>query len=176
MQQLIQDLLSYSRVGSGELAVAPVDLAELVADTLSMLEMTVKEADAVVTVDELPTLVVNVGLMGIVLQNLLVNAIKFGGEGAPRIHVYACRGEREWIVAVRDNGIGIEDRHKERIFEVFQRLHSRESYSGSGIGLAVCRKIVERHGGHIWVESEVNKGSTFLFSIPDCGDAPARDS
>jgi light-regulated signal transduction histidine kinase (bacteriophytochrome) len=106
-----------------------------------------------------------------VLQNLVANAIKFHGADAPRIHVGAARANGEWIISVQDNSIGIEARHFNRLFQVFQRLHTRREYPGTGIGLAVCRKIVERHGGRIWVESEPGKGSTFRFTLPDSSDA-----
>jgi hypothetical protein len=104
--------------------------------------------------------------MGQLLQNLIANAIKFHGDHPPRIHVSTRQEGREWVVAVRDNGIGFEPQYAERIFKVFQRLHTKEEYPGTGIGLAICKKIVERHGGRIWAESEPAQGATFYFTIP----------
>jgi len=174
MQGLIRDLLTYSRVGRAELDLAPTDLGEIVAYILASIEMRISDTNAVVTVDELPTLPINAKLIGMVFQNLLLNALKFKGEQPPGIRVSAARAKGEWVFSVRDNGIGMESRHFVRIFQVFQRLHGRGEYPGSGMGLAVCKKIVERHGGRIWVESEPGKGSTFFFSIPDRGIVCAK--
>jgi chemotaxis family two-component system sensor kinase Cph1 len=124
----------------------------------------------VVTHDSLPTVMADDLQLGQLFQNLIGNAIKFHGEEPPRVHVSARPGGNGWIFSVRDNGIGIAPEYAERIFIIFQRFHSREEYPGTGIGLAVCKKIVERHGGRIWVESELGKGATFYFTLPRQGE------
>jgi two-component system, chemotaxis family, sensor kinase Cph1 len=129
----------------------------------------IKESGAVVTSGVLPTVRADPLLLRLVFQNLIGNAIKFRNERPPAIHIDAKQEKAAWVFSVRDNGIGIEPQYSERIFEVFQRLHSRSEYPGTGIGLAICKKIVERHGGHIWVTSEPGKGATFCFTIPDLG-------
>jgi light-regulated signal transduction histidine kinase (bacteriophytochrome) len=121
---------------------------------------------AEVTHDPLPTVQGDAKQLGLVLQNLVGNALKFHGEAPPRIHIAARRDGQHWVFAVRDNGIGIDPKHTERIFGVFQRLHTRREYPGTGIGLAICKKIIERHGGRIWVESEPGRGATFFFTLP----------
>jgi chemotaxis family two-component system sensor kinase Cph1 len=114
----------------------------------------------------LPTVLADAVQMGQLFQNLLINALKFQGREPPKVHLSARRQGDEWIFGVQDNGIGIDAQHQERIFAIFQRLHRREDFPGTGLGLALCKKIVERHGGHIWVESAPGRGSTFYFSIP----------
>ncbi len=166
MQNLINDLLTYSRVGREQLVMEPVQLSEIVEQVLSDIGATVRESQAVITYDTLPTLAVNRQQIGQVFQNLIANALKFHGHIPPRIHITAELRSDTWIIGVRDNGIGIEPQYAERIFAVFQRLHSRAEYPGTGIGLAICKKIVERHGGTIWMDSEPGQGSTFYFSLP----------
>lgn len=145
------------------------DLSVVMNRVLVDLERVIKESGASITVDPLPSVLANATQMGQLLQNLIANAIKFHGKEAPRVHVEAQRNGKEWILSVRDNGIGIEPQYADRIFVMFQRLHSREEYPGTGIGLAVCKKIVERHGGRIWVESVQGKGAAFHFTIPQGG-------
>ena len=165
MQSLIQDLLSFSRVGTRGSEMKPVNLEEVFAEAMSNLEMSMNEAGAVVTHDPLPTIHADGTQMMQLLQNLVANAIKFRGDRAPRIHVSVDKKPRTWYFAVKDNGIGIDKKFFDRIFIIFQRLHTRGEYQGTGIGLALCRKIVERHGGKIWVESEPGTGTTFHFTI-----------
>ena len=166
MQQLINDLLVYSRVGTRGKPLAPTDLSEVLADAQANLYEAVQESGAVVTHDPLP--VVNGDPVQLIqlFQNLLANAIRFRGREAPRIHLAAQAREDDWLLSVRDNGIGIAPEHRERIFAIFQRLHPRKEYPGTGIGLALCKKIVERHGGRIWVESAPERGAIFYFNLP----------
>jgi len=127
----------------------------------------IEESGAVITQDPLPMVLGDEVQLIQLFQNLVANAIKFRGQEAPQIHVCAESREQEWVFAIKDNGIGIAPEHQERIFSIFQRLHHRSEYPGTGIGLAICKKIVERHGGRIWMESQPGKGSTFYFSIPE---------
>ncbi len=166
MQQLINDLLAYSRVTSHGHAFEPTDCQALVRDVLLNLRVAIEESGAVVTYDRLPTVMADGAQLGRVFQNLVGNAIKFRGREPPRVHIAVERRDAEWRFAVRDNGIGIDPQYANRIFVLFQRLHSREEYPGTGIGLAICKKVVERHGGRIWVESETGKGATFYFTLP----------
>jgi PAS domain S-box-containing protein len=171
MQALISDLLAYSRVGSREGTYEPVALDAVMARTLDVLRTTLDDAGAVVTHDPLPTVAADAVQIGQVLQNLVANGVKFRGEAPPRVHVGARREEGDWVISVRDNGIGIAPEYAQRIFVIFQRLHTRAEYPGTGIGLAICKKIVERHGGRIWVESAPGEGSAFHFTLP-AGDEP----
>lgn len=166
MQRLINDLLAYSRVGRKPKEFEPTDCGRVLARVLSDLRLAVEESGGVVTGDPLPTVSGDSVQLGQLFQNLVANAVKFRGPEPPRVHVSVEREGEEWHFSVRDNGIGIEPQYAERIFVIFQRLHSRAEYEGTGIGLAVCRKIVERHGGRIWVESELGKGACFHFTIP----------
>ena len=167
MQALINDLLAYSRVGTREVAVETTDVEAVLGRVLSSLGPAIAEAGAGVTHDPLPAVAADAVQIGQLLQNLVGNAIKFRGAEAPHVHVGAERGAGEWLFSVRDNGIGIAPEYQERIFIIFQRLHSRAEYPGTGIGLAICKKIVERHGGRIWLESEPGAGTRFFFTIPD---------
>ena len=169
MQNLIQDLLTYSRVGTRGGILAPTSMQAAVDDAQANLRAAICESDAVITSDSLPTLTADSSQMVQLLQNLIGNAIKFAGARRPEIHLAARREDRQWVFGVRDNGIGIEPQYYERIFLIFQRLHSRTQYPGTGIGLAVCKKIVERHSGTMWVESKPGAGTTFWFTIPDTG-------
>ena len=166
MQQLIVDLLAYSRVNSKALDLRLTDCAVAVSGSLQNLKAAIDESDASVTWDPLPTLMADSTQLVQLFQNLLGNAIKFRRELPPRIHISAVDAGAEWLFSVRDNGIGIDPRHADSIFKVFQRLHGRSEYPGTGIGLALCKTVVERHGGKIWVESEVGVGSNFRFTLP----------
>ena len=166
MQRLIHDLLAYSRVGTIGKAFETTDCEKVFSAVMANLKIAVEESGAVVQHDPLPTLQADDVQLTQLLQNLIGNAIKFRGQNPPQIHVGAERKNDEWIFHVRDNGIGIDPQHFERIFVIFQRLHSRQEYPGTGIGLAVCKKIVERHGGRIWVESRPGHGASFFFTIP----------
>ncbi|HVR87038.1 MAG TPA: ATP-binding protein [Planctomycetota bacterium] len=171
MQTLIEDLLTLSRIGTREQPRVAVDSGSVLQAAIDNLAVPIQESGAVVTHDDLPTITIDPTQMLQLFQNLIGNAIKFRGPASPLIHVGASRQEGAWRFEVRDNGIGIESKYFERIFRVFQRLHTREEYPGSGIGLAVCQKIVLRLGGRIWLESELNRGSTFYFTIPDSRSA-----
>ncbi len=166
MQQLIQDLLSFSRVGTHGKELAVTDCEVVLNRVLDNLNVAIIESDVIVTYDSLPVVMGDDIQLSQLLQNLIGNAIKFRSQELPRVHISAELKAKEWIFSVRDNGIGIEPEYFERIFTIFQRLHTRREYAGTGIGLAVCKKIVERHGGKIWVESELGVGTTFYFSIP----------
>lgn len=167
MQTLIHDLLAYSRLNTRGSALTPVACATALERALANLRPAIAESGAVVTYDPLPTVPADATQLVQVFQNLLSNAIKFRSVQPPAIHIAAIREDDAWVFAIRDNGIGIASRHAERIFVIFQRLHTRRHYPGTGIGLALCKKIVERHGGRIWVESEPGKGATFYFTIPE---------
>jgi signal transduction histidine kinase len=169
MQTLINDLLKYSRVGTQGKPVKPTDCAKVLQTVLANLQMAIEENDAQMTHDDLPTVMADEVQLTQLFQNLISNAIKFHSDDPPKVHVGVEHRSGEWMFSVRDNGIGIESQQTERIFMIFQRLHTREEYKGTGIGLAVCKKIVGRHGGRIWVEAEPGKGSTFFFTIPDRG-------
>ncbi|MFX0094045.1 MAG: ATP-binding protein [Candidatus Hodarchaeota archaeon] len=171
MQKMINDLLAYSRVGTRARPLERTDLETIFAYVFSNLQIAIEENNALVTHDPLPEVMADTSQMIQLFQNLIGNAIKFRSEVPPEIHVGVERKENEWIFFVRDNGIGFEPRHSKRIFQVFQRLHTRDEYPGTGIGLSICRKIVERHNGRIWAESEPGKGSIFYFSLP-CMEQP----
>jgi PAS domain S-box-containing protein len=174
MQALITDLLAYSRVGTHTHPFESVELGEVVDEALTNLTIAVQESGAVVKHEGLPQVIADGSQLVQVFQNLVGNAIKFRGERPPEIRIAAQRGEGEWVLSVADNGIGIEPQYFERIFRVFQRLHTRARYPGTGIGLAICKKIVERHGGRIWIESQPERGSTFFFSLPERSPTPAK--
>ena len=167
MQTLLHDLLAYSRVGTHGKAFEPTDCQAILNQTLMNLKVAIEESSAQVTCDDLPTVIVDGTQLGQVFQNLIGNAIKFRRNKRPEVHVGAVQRDGDWTFSVRDNGIGIDSKYAERIFLIFQRLHDREMYSGTGVGLAICKKIMERHGGRIWMESEPGAGSTFYFTLPD---------
>ena len=166
MQRLIQDLLAYSRAGSEDSDLVLVDCEEVLARVGSNLRLTIQESNAEVSHDPLPSVHGNFTQLCQLFQNLIGNAVKFRGDQPPQIHVGVESQGDHWLFSVRDNGIGISLQYKERIFTIFQRLHTKEEYPGTGIGLAICKKIVEKHGGNIYVESETGKGSTFYFTLP----------
>jgi PAS domain S-box-containing protein len=167
MQELIRDLLEYSRVGTKAKEFKPIKCAVVLDKVLFNLKVAIEESRAEVTHDILPTVMADAVQLGSLFQNLIGNAIKFHGAEPPKVHISAEKRDSEWIFTVCDNGIGIDPKFSERIFSVFQRLHTTAEYPGTGIGLAICKKIVEKHGGRIWVESEPGKGTTFYFTIPD---------
>lgn len=165
MQQLINDLLELSRVGTRCKDLKPTDCEAVLSQVLDNLKVALAENNALITHDPLPTVMGDQTQLIQLFQNLIGNAIKFRGEEPPRVHVSAVQQEHEWAFEVCDNGIGMEAEYFERIFMIFQRLNSRKEYPGTGIGLAVCKKIVERHGGRIWVESTLGSGTTFHFTL-----------
>ena len=176
MQILINDLLSFSRVTTKGREFAAVDCNRLLARVRQDLDLAIQESGAQIKVQELPTVQGDELQLGQVFQNLIANAIKYREPNqTPEIAVEAATGGGEWIFSVRDNGIGIEAQHFARIFQLFQRLHTREEYSGTGIGLALCQKIVERHEGRIWLESTPGQGSTFFFTIANRSGRSARE-
>jgi signal transduction histidine kinase len=170
MQKMISDLLTYSRVGTRGKPFEPICCEAVLDQAVTNLQVAIEESGAVVTHDPLPTLMADGTQLVQLFQNLIGNAIKFRSDVPPEIHIGVERTDSEWRFSVRDNGIGIDPQHHDRIFMIFQRLHSREEYPGTGIGLAICKRIVERHGGRIWVESQPGKGATFYFTIPARGD------
>jgi PAS domain S-box-containing protein len=166
MQGLIKDILDYSRVGSQGTDFIPTDMDLVMGAVIKDLDSSIMESGAIISHDHLPKVKADQTQMVQLLENLVANAIKFQGERAPIVHISAKKEGRFWEFSVIDNGIGFDNRSKDRIFEMFQRLHTKEEYKGTGIGLAICKRIVERHGGRIWVESEIGKGTTFFFTIP----------
>jgi light-regulated signal transduction histidine kinase (bacteriophytochrome) len=167
MQGMIEALLEYSRVGTRGNPFEPTDCDNVLHQVMDNLQLAIEESGAVVTHDPLPTVMADGIQLVQLLQNLISNAIKFRNTALPRIHISARKQGKEWIFLVKDNGIGIDPVYKDRIFVIFQRLHDREEYPGIGIGLSVCKRIVERHGGRIWVESTLGDGATFYFTIPE---------
>jgi len=166
MRKLIIDLLTYARVGMRGNELEPTDCEMVLKQSLNNLKLAMKQDRAVVTHGPLPTVLADRPQLGQLFQNLIGNAIKFRGDESPRVHISASRNGNGWTFSVRDNGVGIAPEYSERIFIIFQRLHNRQEYTGTGMGLAICKKIVEQHGGRIWVESEVGKGATFYFTLP----------
>ncbi|GEM_PF-4144199 len=166
MQQLIKSLLELARVGK-QAEVTVVDCNKILSQVLLDLDVIIQENKATITYDNLPIIYANRSDINRLLQNLIANAIKYRSHTSPHINVKAELESGEWLFSVSDNGIGIDMNHKDRIFEIFRRLHSRNSYPGIGIGLPICKKIVERRGGRIWVESKPGEGSTFYFIIPN---------
>ncbi len=170
MRTMIEGLLQYSRVGTQGEAFEPVELSDVLEDVQENLQMKIEESDAEITIEQLPRVSGDAGQLRQLFQNLLANAIEYSGDEPPRVHVGADRNGSRWTVSVTDDGIGIEPADQKRIFNVFQRLHSHEDHSGAGIGLALCQRIVERHGGELWVDSVPGEGSTFTFTLPEARD------
>jgi light-regulated signal transduction histidine kinase (bacteriophytochrome) len=166
MQTLIDDLLEYSRVGRSQKPFELADCNHVVQQAIANLQGAIRNAQAVVTYSELPEVMGDISQLVQLFQNLLGNAIKYRHDAPPTVYITASQHEENWLFSVSDNGIGIAPQHQERIFQIFQRLHTQREYSGTGIGLAICQKIVERHGGSMWVESEPGQGSTFHFTLP----------
>jgi signal transduction histidine kinase len=165
MQALIEALLNYSRVGTRGKPRASTDCEAVLRNTLAGLQLALEQSGAVLTHDLLPNVMADEIQISQLFQNLITNAIKFRNSEPPRVHISCKQRSDAWLFSVKDNGIGIDRQFAERIFVIFQRLHTREEYAGTGIGLAICKKIVERHGGAIWVDSELNKGATFYFTL-----------
>ena len=173
MQVLINDLLSYSRVGTQGREFEPTDCETVLVRAIANLQIAIQESGSLITHDPLPTVMADASQLVQLFQNLIGNAIKFHGDKPPLVHVSAQLQTQEWVFSVRDNGIGIDSEYTERIFIIFQRLHNASEYPGSGIGLAICKKIVERHGGRIWMQSRMGEGSVFYFTIPYVGGSLA---
>lgn len=173
MQGMIDDLLRYSRVGSRGGDFERIDLDEVLEEVLANLAASIDETNADVRFEHLPELTADRGQMVQLFQNLIGNAIKFSGDEPPEVRITAESRNGSWVIAVEDKGIGIPEEQRERIFAIFQRLHRPEAYPGTGIGLAICKKIVERHGGSIRVESTPGEGSTFYVSLPAHGEPRA---
>lgn len=167
MHQLVADLLAFSRVGSQGRPVVPVSSGAVLANVILMLDPLIQSANATIEVGPMPMVLADEGQLRQLFQNLLGNAIKFHGEQPPRIRVEAVQDDSRYRFAIRDNGIGIEPEYSERIFQMFQRIHERGKYEGNGIGLAIAKRIVERHGGQIWFESQPGIGTTFFFTLPE---------
>ena len=173
LQTLVRDLLNYSRLDSKERRFERIAMGTVFDDAVSLLGETVREAGAEVSRDELPVVMGDRTQLVQLMANLIGNGLKYHGPEAPRVHVSTERRGDDWCIAVRDNGIGIAAEHQERIFDMFKRLHELGEYPGTGIGLAICRRVVHRHGGTIWVESEEGRGSVFYFTIAqEATDAP----
>ncbi len=166
MQSLIDGLLEYSRVGTHKNPIADTDCEKVLEQVLLNLHISIKESAAEITKDPFPTVQADEKQLNQVFQNLIGNALKYRHEESPRIHLSVQKTEQDWQFGVHDNGIGIDPKHVERIFIIFQRLHPKNEYPGTGIGLAICKKIIERHGGRIWVESNPPRGTIFYFTLP----------
>jgi light-regulated signal transduction histidine kinase (bacteriophytochrome) len=167
MQTLINDLLTFSRVATRGQPFQPSDCAAILTNVQANLSVAIRESGAVITHDPLPRVMADPTQLAQLFHNLIANAIKFRSDETPAIHIGVEPIQDECLFTVRDNGIGMEAEYFERIFAIFQRLHTRREYPGTGIGLALCKKIVERHRGRIWVESQPGQGSTFYFTLPD---------
>jgi light-regulated signal transduction histidine kinase (bacteriophytochrome) len=166
MQNLIQDLLAYSRVTTKGNEFKDIKMEEALEQALVNLKMSIEENNANITHDPLPIITADYSQMIQLLQNLIGNSIKYRSDKIPEIHISAQEKDNDWIFSVEDNGIGIDPQYSDQVFQIFKRLHTNEEYKGTGIGLAITKRIIERHSGRIWVESELGKGSKFYFTIP----------
>jgi PAS domain S-box-containing protein len=179
MQQIINDLLAYSRVNTRKEPPHIMKINDSIKSAMQNIKYVMEETRGTIIYGEMPSVIADETQMTQLFQNLIGNALKFHGEEAPQVEISAVRKGDDWIFSLRDNGIGIDPQYKDRIFEIFQRLHTSEEYEGTGIGLAIAKKIVERHDGRIWMESEPGKGSTFNFTLPveakDAGGNSAKD-
>lgn len=173
LQELIDGLADYARASAAIEQPRPVVLDQVVAKVLTQLAVVIHDSGAQVDADALPQVEGDPLRLTQLFRNLIANALKFRSDAPPRIRVYVEDAGEQWRLAVADNGIGIDPKHAQRVFEVFQRLHAREEYPGTGIGLALCRKIVESHGGRIWMESQAGKGATVFFTLPKAAEPPA---
>jgi len=169
MKTLINDLLAYSRVGTRGKEFEKVDCGIVLENVLTNLQISLSESKAKLTHDPLPEVMGDDSQLESLFQNLIGNAIKFHGRKKPKIHVGVKKEARDWVFSVSDNGIGIDPQYFERIFIIFQRLHNLQEYTGTGIGMAISKRIVEKHGGRIWIESQPGQGSTFYFTLPMIG-------
>jgi PAS domain S-box-containing protein len=170
MQTIIRDVLAYSRVESRSLPFAPTPFLDVFNDAVALLESSIHDAGGQVSCSKLPVVMGDRSQLVQLMQNLIGNGLKYHGDKSPHVHVSAERNGTEWTFSVRDNGIGIDPKYYERVFEIFKRLHDQKEYPGTGIGLAVCRRVVTRHGGRIWLESEAGHGSVFHFTLPEGTD------
>jgi light-regulated signal transduction histidine kinase (bacteriophytochrome) len=172
MHTLIGDMVSYSRINTRAGAFEPTDFNEVLERALATTGEAAKSAGAVIKRDPLPTLVADASQLEQLFRHLIDNALKFQNGRRPRVHIGAEQRDGEWEFFVRDNGIGIDPQYSERVFVIFQRLHTRAEYPGTGIGLSVCKKVIERHGGRIWFESQPGAGTTFSFTLPTVQEQP----
>ena len=172
LQTLIRDLLEYSRLDAEPRAFAKVSMRDALDRATGLLDAAVRDAKASITADELPEVTGDRSQLEQLLLNLLGNAIKYHGAEAPRVHIKAQIRDDDWLFEVRDNGIGIAPKHQQQVFEIFKRLHDQKHYPGTGIGLAICRRVIDRHGGKIWVESKPGEGSAFFFTIAKGSETP----
>lgn len=174
MQTLIDDVLAYSKVDMRDIEFQLTESETALEKAIANLRGRIADTNAIITHDPLPTVMADGTQLIQLFLNLISNAIKFRKEATPEIHIQAQRLEEEWLFSVKDNGMGIDPRFSDRIFVIFQRLHTRDEYPGTGMGLAICKKIMECHRGKIWVESEVGQGATFYFTIPVGGQQRDR--
>ncbi|MFA5312291.1 MAG: ATP-binding protein, partial [Methanomassiliicoccales archaeon] len=166
MRALIDDLLMYSRVDTKSTSFSKVDMNTVLVDTLKVLGVAIKSNDAEIVIRPLPTIMADRSNMAQIMQNVISNAIKFHGEHRPKVEVSSSETAMEYVFSIKDNGIGIDPKYYNKLFQMFQRLHTRDEYEGTGIGLAISKKIIDRHGGRIWFESDGHNGSTLFFTIP----------